>query len=116
MIFYSTLFIKECVKLMKEKPLKSKKINIKDSNEIPEKVDALNKILFEKPQICFIDIENKIKDNLMERGFNIQSGTLGKGVIVPNTNNYLEKGYKCRANWPNESIAVIRCKVDGNKI
>lgn len=84
---------------MKEKPLKSKKINIKDSNEIPEKVDALNKILFEKPQICFIDIENKIKDNLMERGFNIQSGTLGKGVIVPNTNDYLDKGYKCRANY-----------------
>lgn len=80
---------------MKEKPLKSKKINMKDSDEIPEKVDALNKILFEKPQIFFIDIENKIKDNLMERGFNIQSGTLGKGVIVPKTNDYLYNGYKC---------------------
>jgi hypothetical protein len=64
-----------------------------------QQIQLKDKILFEKPQICFIDIENKIKDNLMERGFNIQSGTLGKGVIVPNTNDYLEKGYKCRANY-----------------
>lgn len=84
---------------MNENSSKPRKGNIKRVSKIQREVNALDKVIFKKPQICFIDIEDKIKDNLMKKGFNIQSGTLGKAVKVPNMDYYSSNNHKCLANY-----------------
>ena len=57
-----------------------------------EKDKAPEEVLFqEKPQICLIDIEDEIKDNLTKKGLNVESGTLGKAIKVPNKDDLIPK-------------------------
>ena len=80
------------------KLLKGKKESEKNIGGIIEKGKTQDEIIFqEKPQICLIDIEDKIKDNLEKNGFNIKLGTLGKAIEVPN-DNYRSKNHRCFPN------------------
>lgn len=67
----------------------TKKLNIDTDtgeNEITEKELKRNEILFPRPKICFIDIDEKIIETLRQSGFTIEAvGTLGSKVKVPNT-------------------------------
>lgn len=85
--------------LIMGKLVKSKKESGRNISEIMEKDKIQEEIIFqEKPQICLIDIENEIKDNLTKKGFNVKSGTLGKSIQVPNEDNYNSKSHECLSN------------------
>lgn len=84
---------------MMGKLVKGKKESGKNISGIVEKDKVQEEVIFqEKPQICFIDIEDKIKDNLTKKGLNVESGTLGKAIKVPNEDNYNSKSHKCLPN------------------
>lgn len=78
-----------------------KKSSGKDTKEITENDNKVqDKIIFqEKPLICLIDIDEKIKENLEEKGFNVKSGTLGRAIEVPNTDNYHMNNHRCLLNF-----------------
>ena len=81
------------------KLVKGKKESEKNISGMIEKDKTQEEIIFqEKPQICLIDIEDEIKDNLEKKGFNVKSGTLGKAIEVPNEDNYSFKSHKCLLN------------------
>lgn len=84
---------------MMGKLVKVKKESEKNISGIVEKDKAQEEVIFqEKPQICLIDIEDKIKDNLTKKGLNVESGTLGKAIKVPNEDNYNSNSHKCLPN------------------
>lgn len=81
------------------KLVKGKTENGKNINGIMKKDKTQEEIIFqEKPQICLIDIEDEIKNNLTKKGLNVKSGTLGKAIQVPNEDNYSSKSHKCLSN------------------
>jgi hypothetical protein len=86
---------------MKEELSNFKERSVKDIDEITTKDDAHEENTFqEKPQICLIDIESKIKENLIKKGFNIESGTLSNIINVPNTaQNIYTTGCVCIPNF-----------------
>lgn len=84
---------------MKEKSSKSRNGSVKEIDKVTNGVNTQERTIFKKPQICFIDIEENIKENLEKKGFNIKSGTLGRAIEVPNENNYGLKSHKCLANF-----------------
>lgn len=55
---------------------------------------------FEKPKICLIDFEETVIQGIAEAGFNVQTGTLGTPVNVPNRVKY--SYHLCLPNydWP----------------
>ena len=71
---------------------KADEIAIPDSKEVTKEVEISDNQIkdkqevktIEKPQICCIDIEESDIDKLKEQGFNIESGSLGSKVKVPN--------------------------------
>lgn len=84
---------------MMGKLVKGKKESEKNISGIVEKDKVQEEVIFqEKPQICLIDIEDKIKDNLTKKGLNVESGTLGKAIKVPNEDNYNSNSHKCLPN------------------
>lgn len=84
---------------MKEKSSKSKRGNVKDIDEIINVVNTQERTIFKKPQICLIDFDEQIKENLEKKGFNIEPGTLGRAIEVPNENTFHLKSHKCLANF-----------------
>lgn len=52
-----------------------------------EKVDEIDTTFQEKPLICLIDVETA-QEKLVEKGFNIKSGTFGTILDVPNIEKY----------------------------
>lgn len=57
------------------------------------------KKVFSKPMICLIDVEDKVKVELVESGLNISSGTFGAPISVPNEER--RQAHHC---LPNSSI------------
>lgn len=81
------------------KLVKGKKESEKNISGIVEKDKVQEEVIFqEKPQICLIDIEDKIKENLTKKGLNVESGTLGKAIKVSNEDNYNSNSHKCLSN------------------
>ncbi|AKB43993.1 hypothetical protein [Methanosarcina vacuolata] len=84
---------------MMGKLVKGKKESEKNISGIVEKDKVQEEVIFqEKPQICLIDIEDKIKENLTKKGLNVESGTLGKAIKVSNEDNYNSNSHKCLSN------------------
>ena len=70
---------------MKKNPSNFKESELGANNATLKKEKTQRDIIFqEKPQICLIDIKKEIMDNLVKSGFNVNSGTLGKKISVPN--------------------------------
>lgn len=71
---------------------KADEIAIPDSKEVTKEVEISDNQIkdnqevktIEKPQICCIDIEESDMNQLKEQGFNIEIGSLGSKVKVPN--------------------------------
>lgn len=58
--------------------------------------------IIDKPKICCIDIEESDINKLKEQGFNIEIGTLGSKIKVPNKKQYDECIVLENANFPTD--------------
>lgn len=94
----------------KKSDKKIDEITIPDSKELTKEVEISNNQIkdkqevktIEKPKICCIDIEESDINKLKEQGFNIEIGTLGSKVKVPNKKQYDECIVLPNANFPSD--------------
>ena len=75
----------------------SKKNNMK--NNIKEKVLDETEIIL-RPRICCIDLEEDIIESLKKEKFNINKGTLGKKIRVPNKKRYDQHEVRATHKFP----------------
>lgn len=92
--------IKNDVIIMNKSMFNIKERKNKKNDTVTETCEAQEESTFQKkPLICLIDLESEIRDNLLKKGFNIASGTLGEAIKVPNEPKYPLKYHKCLANY-----------------
>lgn len=84
---------------MNKKSTNSKERNIRNVDTEKKKGENQKEVKFqETPKICLLDIKDEIKVNLLENGFNVNTGTLGKLVNVPNEEYGSLSRHRCLPN------------------
>lgn len=96
--------------IKKESNKRIDEIAIPDYKELIKETEISNNYIenkqeikiIDKPKICCIDIEESDIDKLKEQGFNIEIGSLGSKVKVPNKKQYDECIVLPNANFPSD--------------